>query len=370
MPTAEQMDHWLWNLGYGHWLADPYSSSKVPHELDYLHALQGAPALRTLARWLSDSIKAPIRLTAMWQDKHAYVRPVNASGRALADRELADIAIIVQRTTGGILSRSMWILQAKICAKADSRFTGPSSAKEILLLEGEPAFSLIDRPGGTKYGPLFAANSFHGPGHWSFLTFRKNHTGGTVRTHLNPVRERWPGSKTSATVSHQSFCQALLAALRGTYGRPVNTPALDPWSKLFEQLIRLATHKPSSGHAKSRDNPKGLVLQFATTYPLMIGMVEPTTRFAEGLMSHLSFRSIDFDWDEHHGIASGDSEANAEAWDRFNNLLIEDAWEPNSRLDEMLSGGPPTPPRRDGDGAGPSGEGGFPLMLFVDVGQG
>jgi hypothetical protein len=197
----------------------------------------------------------------MWQDKHIYVKPTG--GR---QRELADIAVISQRLkAGNVISRSMWILQAKVVEKPTSSFSGTSSKKEIELFEGAPpgsqtpGFDLLDRKDGTSIGS-FPAGAFGGPLHWSFLTLHRD-----PKVPLQDVlRDRWPGSKIVAP-THKSLCGSLVDVISGGRGAPVVLPAQkgDEWSRLFE-LLMAQPSGVTTGHATSAANPTGAVMQLST----------------------------------------------------------------------------------------------------------
>lgn len=262
MHTEEEMDLWLWSRGLDQWITDPYSSSTtVPHELDYLRGIHNREALDVLSTWLSTKVRLEIRLRTMWQDKHIYVKPPGGK-----QRELADIAVIAQRLNAGhVISRSMWILQAKVVEKPTSRFSGSSSRKEIELFEGAPpggktpGFDLLERKSGSSIGS-FPAGAFGGPLHWSFLTLHRDPKVPVQEA----LRDRWPGSNIVAP-THNSLCRSLVDVINGGRGVPVVLPAQkgDEWSRLFELLMA----QPSgftTRHATSAANPTGGVMQLST----------------------------------------------------------------------------------------------------------
>lgn len=261
MRTEEEMDLWIWSRGLDQWITDPYSSrTTVPHELDYLRGMHNCQALAVLSDWLSRKVGLDIRLRTMWQDKHVYVKP-KVGGR----RELADIAVITQRLeAGNVISRAMWLLQAKVAEKPTSSFKGSSSRREIELFEGvqgaqPPGFDLLDHKGVTAIA-TFPPGAFRGPNHWSFLTL---HRDPKVPVH-EVLRDRWPGSDT-ATPMHQSFCGSLVDVINGVRGMPVVMPPQsgDEWSRLFQLLMAQPTGA-TVGHAVSAANPSGAVMQLST----------------------------------------------------------------------------------------------------------
>jgi len=264
MRTEEEMDLWIWSRGLDQWITDPYSkSATVPHELDYLRGMHNCGALAVLSDWLSRQLGLDIRLRTMWQDKHVYVKP-KVGGR----RELADIAVITQRLkAGNVLSRAMWLLQAKVAEKPTSSFRGSSSRREIELFEGgqgaqppqTPGFDLLDRKGVTAIA-TFPPGAFNGPHHWSFLTL---HRDPKVPVH-EVLRDRWPGSN-AATPVHKSFCGSLVDVINGVRGMPVSIPPKpgDEWSRLF-QLLMAEPSGATVGHAVSAANPSGAVMQLST----------------------------------------------------------------------------------------------------------
>ena len=246
--SAVEMDGLLWAQGYRRWVTSPMNpGSKYPHELDYLRGVHNAPTLTVFGSWLSEKSGKNIRLRSMWQDKHVYVQPLDSKGVELERRELADLAVIIQRISKAGVERSMWILQAKVCAKPTSTFSGPSSLKEIELFERTDCFTLLD--GKSKpLGKSYYALSFSGPEHWAFLTFHKNHrlmmSGGTSF----PVMMRWPGSKAPHAITVNSFCGSLLKACNGTYGASVDhNPEDDEWSRLVSELMVDAGGRKTTG---------------------------------------------------------------------------------------------------------------------------
>ncbi len=261
MRTEEEMDLWIWSRGLDQWISDPYSSkTTVPHELDYLRGIHNTRVLNVLSIWLSLKVGLNIRLRTMWQYKHIYVKP--AVGK---QRELADIAVVAQRlNAGNVISRSMWILQAKVVDKPTSTFSGASSKKEIELFEGSagaqtPGFHLLERKDGKSLG-FFPAGAFAGPRHWSFLTLHRD-----PKVPVQEVlRDRWPGSNIVAPL-HKSFCGSLVDVISGGRGVPVALPARkgDEWSRLFE-LLMTQPSGVTTGHATSVANPTGAVMQLST----------------------------------------------------------------------------------------------------------
>ena len=261
MHTEEEMDLWIWSRGLDQWITDPYSSrAKVPHELDYLRGIHNSQTLYVLSTWLSRKVGLDVRLRTMWQDKHVYVRPTGG-GR----RELADIAVIAQRLkAGNVISRAMWLLQAKVAETPTSRFRGSSSKREIELFEGvpgaqTPGFDLLERKGGKSIA-FFPAGAFGGPAHWSFLTLHRDPKVPAYEV----LRDRWPGSHAVAP-SHRSFCGSLVDVVNGGRGMPVVLPAQtgDEWSRMFE-LLMAQPGGTTVGHAVSVANPTGAIMQLST----------------------------------------------------------------------------------------------------------
>jgi hypothetical protein len=261
MRSPDELDLWLWFKGYEQWIHDPYSrTARVPHELDYLRGIHDHGTLRVLARWLSQKAGVKVGLRTMWQDKHIYVRPLGGPSR-----ELADIAIILQRLErGGGVKRSMWLLQAKVVREPASVFRGDSSRKEIELLEGglnggNPAFEVLDRTRTYAIADPFRADAFHGPHFWSFLTLHRDPGIPITVT----IRDRWPGSTTTAVPTHRSLCESLLGVISDQRGGEVKQPATDEWSRLYDLLMT----QPSgvrTGHAVAAGNPQGAVMQLST----------------------------------------------------------------------------------------------------------
>lgn len=379
MHTAEQMDEWLWHRGYWHWVNQPYSrSSHVPHELDYLHGLHSAHALKALAKWMSAQLPCRVRLSGMWQDKYVYVRPQGLNNKDLPQRELADMAVILQKAVGKTIERSMWLLQAKVGPSPDCVFSGPSSAKEIDLLENGLAFSLLDKKGGAAIAPGFAAKTFQGPKHWSFLTFHKNPTLPAPAPLLaHPVRARWPGSKSPTSPVHQSFCEALLGVVSGTYGAPVISPATDEWSRLFELLMKLPIASPTVGHAKSSANPSGSVMQFAVASGAMLesakagGFIGAKHRH---LLEHsfwidepheneiyVEHDSHPYGWRCKYSRGYGGGTAESGDWSALDGLLAEEAYGLGDEADGPTGPGDVVLPGEPDDGPG------VPFVLFVDL---
>ena len=226
-PTAAEMDGMIWAQGYSRWLAAPFSPISIrPHELDYLRGIHNSLTLTTLSRWLSDALGHEVRLRSMWQDKHVYVKPLDAAGAELDSRELADLAVIVNRIDAGGIQQSMWILQAKVAARSSSRLTGKSTDKEIELLEQTDCFTLLDGS-GAGVGRSYYAFEFCGPQHWSFLTFHKNHRVPMKKGDRFPVMMRWPGSTSPKKPVVHSFCQSLLEVCKGNLGASVDHPPED-----------------------------------------------------------------------------------------------------------------------------------------------
>lgn len=356
MRTEEEMDLWIWSRGLDQWIADPYSSSTtVPHELDYLRGIHNCKALDVLSTWLSSKVGQNVRLRTMWQDKHVYVKPTGGG-----QRELADIAIISQRLTGGnLISRSMWLLQAKVVENPTSSFSGKSSKKEIELFEGAPpgsqtpGFDLLESKNGKSIGS-FPAGAFGGPLHWSFLTLHRD-----PKVPLQEVlRDRWPGSKIAAP-THKSLCGSLVDVINGARGAPVVLPAQkgDEWSRLFE-LLMAQPSGATTGHAISAANPTGAVMQLST---LQVAALHAAVGLRDDYLlysrrqrnhwlhsrpAHLSMRGRI----KHPLQGSRDGEALPHA------LLTEAFGEGANSPPEELSERPPDEP-------GP----GFPLVVFIDI---
>lgn len=358
MRTEEEMDLWIWSRGLDQWITDPYSSSTtVPHELDYLRGIHNCEALDVLSTWLSLKVGLEVRLRTMWQDKHIYVKPTVGK-----QRELADIAVISQRLkAGNVISRSMWILQAKVVEKPTSSFSGTSSKKEIELFEGAPpgsqtpGFNLLERNNGRSIG-FFPAGAFCGPLHWSFLTLHRD-----PKMPLQDVlRDRWPGSKIVAP-THKSLCGSLVDVINGGRGAPVVLPAQkgDEWSRLFE-LLMAQPSGVTTGHATSDANPTGAVMQLST---LQLAAVHaavvpewsdhlPYSRWhynhwLYNQWPHLSMRGSNM-----YSLAdSGGSEA-------LSHALQTEAF------GEGANSPPEEPLERTPDEPGP----GFPLTVFIDIG--
>ena len=380
MRSAEQMDEWLWHRGYWHWVNGPYSrSSRVPHELDYLHGMHSANALKVLANWMSAKLPFRVRLSGMWQDKYVYVRPKDSTGKLLAQRELADIAVILQKPVGATVERSMWLLQAKVATSPGCTFSGPSTVKEIDLLENELAFDLLDKKGGAAVLPGFAAHSFHGPKYWSFLTFHKNPTlSASAPLHAHPVRERWPGSTKPTPPMHQSFCEALLGVVNGTYGAPVTSPATDEWSRLYELLMKSSSAMPTVGHAKSIGNPTGSVMQFAVACGAMLDKAKAGGLNQSKHMYLSVFRPWSGPQDNEVYIGQGnhhyfgrytykysrgydDRAVESDAWSTLDALLTEEAFGRGGESDGPPGSGDGLQPNEPGGGPG------VPFILFVDL---
>lgn len=262
---ADDIDRMLWAAGHHFWLQRGGAHrSRKPHELDYLRAFHSPSALRALSRWLAVELETPVRLQTMWQDKSTYVRP--RSGRGRAERELADLAVIVRRCAGGKVQRAMWILQAKVLSTPDAPLSGPASAKEIALFEGCPRFDVLDSLRGRKIGRTIDPTLFKRAqgGNWSFLTYHAwpSHPyagpGGPY-----PVRLRWPGSTSPKAPSDASFAAKLAAFVRRPghrYGEVVGAPTTSEWSALYDILMRHIELRPTSGHARSAQNLPGRVL--------------------------------------------------------------------------------------------------------------
>lgn len=267
MISDAEMDLWLWGRGFNQWVTKPYSkASKVPHELDYLRGIHNTPALSTLAEWLTKKVGFDVRLRTMWQDKYVYVKPVAGNVR-----ELADIAVIVQKIVpddghSKVISRTMWLLQAKVASAPNVAFTGHSSKKEIELFEGTPPaptpqFQVLSSLVGSPLMPIFPAGAFNGPKHWSFMTLHRD----PKVPVQDAVRERWTGSRTVLPVNG-SFCASLIEVINGIKGMPVKLPVQpgDHWSALFKLLMTYAQVKPTIRHAISAMNSTGAVMQFST----------------------------------------------------------------------------------------------------------
>lgn len=349
MRTDEEMDLWIWSLGLNQWITDPYSRrATVPHELDYLRGIHNSYALDVLSTWLSLKVKLKVRLRTMWQDKCIYVKPTGGK-----QRELADIAVIVQRlNAGNVISRSMWILQAKVVEKPISAFSGASSKKEIELFEGvsygaqTPSFDLLERKDGGSIG-FFPAGSFGGPLHWSFLTLHRD-----PKVPVQEVlRDRWPGSNIVAPM-HRSLCRSLVDVINGGRGVPVMLPAQkgDEWSRLFELLMA----QPSgltTGHATSAANPTGAVMQLSTLQFAAVHAVGgPRRRYyrAQKHWPRLRMKSsVTYRLKGTDGIEALSRALQAEAFG--------EGWSspPEAPL-EWASPGEPGP--------------GFPLTVFIDIG--
>lgn len=350
MLSKEDMDLWVWTCGFNAWVNKPYlKKSRRPHELDYLRGLHNTNSLRVLARWLSSSVQGDVRITTMWQDKHVYVKPYGG-GR----RELADIAIIKRSlTSSNQISRSMWVLQAKVVDSPTDKFKGPSSKKEIELFEGPPGFSspqfeLLDGAGSNVIAS-FPAGAFKGPKHWSFLTIHRNPS--------QPVqcalRDRWPGSL--ASVAHQSFCGSLIDVVNGSRGAPVSlnaAPSCD-WSRLYLNLMHGQFMKATK-HAASPLNPFGNIMQFST---LAMGEFFASSERRNFNASYNSMRS--------HGSISMRSSL------RMNEMLSDGMRFLDEKVNDDLFGGSRPP----GDSAylheveNGGDPGGFPLTIIMDVVQ-
>lgn len=351
MISDEEMDLWLWGRGLNQWVTKPYSTnSTVPHELDYLRGIHNSPALTVLASWLANQVGCNIRLRTMWQDKHVYVKP--ALG---AQRELADIAIIVQKEDEGrLVSRTMWLLQAKVASAPHSVFSGKSSKKEIELFEGippglTPQFQVLSQIGGPALLPIFPAGAFNGPNHWSFLTLHRD----PKIPVWDAMRERWRGSTIVAPV-HSSFCGGLIKAINGTRGMPVNLPAQpgDHWSALYQLLMTYSLVKPSTGHAMSAANPTGAIMQFSTMQQAAIYMSQ---------RSRQNPRRFTFGWRAslNRGSSTRSSgAADSGKWMPFDETLLNEAFGDIE---------PPDGPNSDNSFERMDPSSGIPLIIFIDV---
>lgn len=265
-PNAAEMDGLIWAQGYSRWLTAPFNpTTKRPHELDYLRGIHNSPTLTALGRWLSGALGRNVRLRSMWQDKHVYVKPLDAAGAELERRELADLAVIVNRIDMAGIQRSMWILQAKVASRPSSRLTGPSTDKEIALFEQTDCFTLLDGSGADA-GRSYYAFEFSGPQNWAFLTFHKNHRVPMKKGDPFPVMMRWPGSTSPKKPTVDSLCRSLLEVCKGNLGASVDHPPEDDeWSRLFRALMDDEKARPTTGYAVTAGNALGSVLQLAAT---------------------------------------------------------------------------------------------------------
>lgn len=265
-PTAAEMDGMIWAQGYSRWLIAPFNpTTKRPHELDYLRGIHNSPVLSALGKWLSDALGHNVRLRTMWQDKHVYVKPLDAADAELERRELADLAVIVNRIDATGIQQAMWILQAKVASRPSSRLTGPSTDKEIELFEKTDRFNLLDGV-GKAVGPSYNALNIDGPTHWAFLTFHKNHRVPMKKGDRFPVMMRWPGSVSPKKPTVHSFCESLLDLCKGNLGASVDYPPdQDEWSRLFQALMHDEKARPITGYAVTDGNPRGSVLQLAAS---------------------------------------------------------------------------------------------------------
>ncbi|CAJ0802528.1 hypothetical protein LMG7141_04122 [Ralstonia condita] len=265
-------------------------------ELDFLRGMHAEPALQHLATHLSNNTGRHIQLSSIWLDKHAWVSWTDENGKRVSKRELADLAVIVRRPSGRSLSRWMWLLQGKRIGCPLETYSGTSSPYEVDLLQRMPPFNLrgtnfdlqtrdFDPTVKIKVGSPWNIEQVFVP--WTFLDFPDSKTSSRFTNHPL-IAPRWLGGMPkpgwwantwlngAVTQRISSYTECLLSIVTGQApvwwdprggsrvaglvpGAPIHK-RFPTWKRLYQSLMSAAVSS-TSGHAVSKDNPTGAVLQ-------------------------------------------------------------------------------------------------------------
>lgn len=354
-------------------------------ELDFLRGMHAGPALQHLASYLSHNTSRHIQLSSIWLDKHAWVSWREENGNLVRKRELADLAVIVRRPSRGRLAKWMWLLQGKRVSSPLENYSGTSSPFELDLLQRMPPFDLQGQSATfdlqrtdfvptkkLKVGSPWNIRQVFVP--WTFLDFPDSKTSSRFTKDHPLVAPRWLGGMPKAgwwantwlngavTQQISSYTECLLSIVTGQApgwwdpiggsraaglvpGAPIHK-LFPTWTRLYQALMSAAVSS-TSGHAISKDNPIGAVLQvskFIANFDHVRILPWP---YAESLDSTVSVAGH-----AHGGDYSDFLERRRAFGQRVE--LESDAFEPGRDV---------VPPPEDGREDEPSGM----QILFVDV---
>lgn len=308
MTQAQAMDHLLWGLAAP--IAKWNNHSAGAWELDFVRALHERPGVQQLSTWLGQQSGQTIRMHSIWLDKHAWVYwggPANATQR-IGPCELADLAVVIRKNLNGVIHHWLWILQAKRTSSAFAKYSGPSSAHEIELLQQMPPFDLDKclsgtfdlKPEFTSCAALQAGSPWPTPQiPWTFLDFDRfpAKQSSAASKMGSPVAARWPavvadpaswaGTHPQVNPALGSYAGCLLDLVNAGQtvgwkersgasgpgilpGGPVGDPSYKEWTRLYTELMGLP---PYNGHAASPNNVAGTVHTFSQNFLSNISML-------------------------------------------------------------------------------------------------
>lgn len=267
-------------------------------ERDFLRAFHSQAAVTALRDKLASScgLTAKVRVSSIWIDKYPLAFPQPPHATTYGSREIADLAVIVRRTSRGRLDQRMWIVQGKVESRGWQN--KDSSPKEIDLLENCPAFDLYtsSAAGAKRLGTFdlrqdFGPPPYRGQPFWSYLLFadRSHQSSFLTPSHASAI---WPN--TMGYSSGMGFYQcverqfaATRSPLLNAFGARVDRWTPYPvWRRLYVTLLAHVRSKlparlsggpwHTSAWTRFLENPSNFEDPFATSPPGDGGMLAST----------------------------------------------------------------------------------------------